>query len=62
MMSGGLVIVGTIEIIITPIMALTIDVIPILAMVLNLAASILGMKNVPKVFSALTLVVLQPRG
>jgi hypothetical protein len=60
--SGGLVVVGAMEIIVPLIAALAIDAIPIFATVLNSTVSILGMKNVLKVFSTLTLAVLQPEG
>jgi hypothetical protein len=62
MMPSGLVIVGAMEIIVPLITVLVIDTIPVLAMVLDPTASILGTKNIPKVFSTLTLSVLQPGG
>jgi hypothetical protein len=50
------------EIIVPFIAVLAIGAIPLLAAVLDPVASILGTKNIPKVFSALTLAVLQPGG
>jgi hypothetical protein len=50
------------EIIVPLIAALALDAIPILVTVLDLAASILGTKNVSKVFFSLTLAVPQPIG
>jgi hypothetical protein len=57
-----LVIVGVMQIIVPIIAALALDMISILVEVLDLATCILGLKNVPKVFIALTLAVLQPGG
>jgi hypothetical protein len=57
---GGLVILGVMEIMVPFIVAFALDMIPILATVLDLTASILGTKNALKVLSTLTLVVLQP--
>jgi hypothetical protein len=54
--------VGTMEIIVPPIVTLSLDTIPILATILDLATSILGMNYVPKFCFALTLVMPQSRG
>jgi hypothetical protein len=54
---SGLVVVGAMEMIVPLIVVLTLDAIPVLAMVHDLATSILGTKNVPKVFFILTLVL-----
>jgi hypothetical protein len=62
MTPGGLVIVGTLEIIVPLIVVLSLNTIPILATVLNLDVSILGMNYVPKVCFTLTLVVPQSGG
>jgi hypothetical protein len=61
MTSGGLVIVGTMEIIVPLIVVLAIGMISILATILNPVASIHSMKKVLKDFSTLTLVMLIQR-
>jgi hypothetical protein len=62
MMSGGLVKVEVIPIMIPLIAALTLNAVSVLMMVPNPSACILGTKNIPHVFFALTMVALQPRG
>jgi hypothetical protein len=57
MTSGGLVIVGAMEVIVSLVVALAISAIPLFAMILDPIMSILGTKNVLKVSSALTQVV-----
>jgi hypothetical protein len=56
--TGWLVVVGAMEIIVPLAAALAVGVVPISAMILDPVAGDPGTKNVPKVFSALTLVVL----
>jgi hypothetical protein len=61
-MSGGLVIVGAMQIIVPLIVVLMHDSIPVLDVVLDPNTCILGMKDVSKVPFASTLVMLQPKG
>jgi hypothetical protein len=61
-MSGGLVIVGAMQIKVPLIVALALDSIPVLAMLLHLIACITGTKNISMVSFVPTLVVLQLGG
>jgi hypothetical protein len=58
MMSDSLVIVAAMQIIVPLIAVPMLDVIPALAAVLDLAACIIGLKNVSTVFFTMTLAVL----
>jgi hypothetical protein len=61
-MSGWLVLVRAMPVVVPLIAVLTLDAVPVLAMVLDPSTCILGTKDIPNVPFTLTLVVLQLGG